>query len=118
MPPDIPPPGDTYANQRQDYLDRQSQQYGVIQHTNKWSRISLALRIALWLVLWGFFVEVEFGLVYFVLSMFYWIYFSLSTRSPGDQAPSAYSVFNPNCETISGTFTAEQFEKQLRHGRM
>ena len=28
---------------------------------------------------------------------------------------SAYSVFNPNCETIEGTFTAEQFERELLH---
>ena len=29
---------------------------------------------------------------------------------------SAYSVFNPNQERIDGTFTTEQFEKELRFG--
>ena len=28
---------------------------------------------------------------------------------------SAYSVFNPNCEQLEGTFTAEQFERELLH---
>ena len=31
---------------------------------------------------------------------------------------SAYSVFNENCEAIDGTFTAQQFEQNLRRGRM
>uniref|UniRef100_A0ACB8G6W5 Uncharacterized protein n=2 Tax=Sphaerodactylus townsendi TaxID=933632 RepID=A0ACB8G6W5_9SAUR len=31
------------------------------------------LKFLLWLVLLGLFVELEFGLPYFVLSMFYWI---------------------------------------------
>ena len=29
---------------------------------------------------------------------------------------SAYSVFNPNCESIDGTLTAQQFEREIRHG--
>ena len=28
---------------------------------------------------------------------------------------SAYSVFNPGCEAIDGTLTAQQFENELRH---
>ena len=43
---------------------------------------------------------------------------SMTIRAPGDNAPSAYSVFNDNCERLDGTFTAEQFEKQMRHGFM
>ncbi len=30
--------------------------------------------------------------------------------------PSAYSVFNKDCESIDGTLTAEQFERELRYG--
>ncbi|XP_020640752.3 SAYSvFN domain-containing protein 1 [Pogona vitticeps] len=72
------------------------------------------LKFLLWLVLLGLFVELEFGLVYFVLSMFYWIY--VGTRGPGERQTgekSAYSVFNPGCEAIEGTLTAEQFEREL-----
>lgn len=75
------------------------------------------LKFLLWLVLWGLFVELEFGLVYFVLSMFYWIY--VGTRGSGERQTgekSAYSVFNPGCEAIEGTLTAEQFERELQYG--
>ncbi|XP_053161161.1 SAYSvFN domain-containing protein 1 [Hemicordylus capensis] len=74
------------------------------------------LKFLLWLVLLGLFVELEFGLPYFVLSMFYWIY--IGTRGPGEKKNgerSAYSVFNPGCEAIQGTLTAEQFERELQY---
>ncbi|XP_066467719.1 SAYSvFN domain-containing protein 1 [Tiliqua scincoides] len=74
------------------------------------------LKFLLWLVLLGLFVELEFGLPYFVLSMFYWIY--VGTRSPSERKNgerSAYSVFNPGCEAIQGTLTAEQFERELQY---
>ncbi|XP_036907835.1 SAYSvFN domain-containing protein 1 [Sturnira hondurensis] len=73
------------------------------------------LKVLLWLVLLGLFVELEFGLAYFVLSLFYWMY--VGTRGPGEKKEgekSAYSVFNPGCEAIQGTLTAEQFERELQ----
>ena len=75
-----------------------------------------ALYILLWLLLWGFFISVEFGFVYFLLSAFAFIVLSLrgSRRKIGEL--SAYSVFNENCETIDGTLTADQFERELRYG--
>lgn len=75
-----------------------------------------ALYILLWLLLWGFFISVEFGFVYFLLSAFAFIVLSLrgSRRKIGQL--SAYSVFNENCESIEGTLTADQFERELRFG--
>ncbi|XP_005083639.1 SAYSvFN domain-containing protein 1 [Mesocricetus auratus] len=73
------------------------------------------LKVLLWLVLLGLFVELEFGLAYFVLSMFYWMY--VGTRGPEEKTAgekSAYSVFNPGCEAIQGTLTAEQLERELQ----
>lgn len=67
------------------------------------------------MVLLGLFVELEFGLAYFVLSMFYWMY--VGTRGPEEKKEgekSAYSVFNPGCEAIQGTLTAEQLERELQ----
>ncbi|KAM4041141.1 SAYSvFN domain-containing protein 1 [Anomaloglossus baeobatrachus] len=76
----------------------------------------LLVKVLLWLVLLGLFVELEFGLAYFMLSMFYWLY--EGTRRPGLRKrgeKSAYSVFNPGCEAIQGTLTAEQFERELQY---
>ncbi|XP_005389661.1 PREDICTED: SAYSvFN domain-containing protein 1 [Chinchilla lanigera] len=73
------------------------------------------LKVLLWLVLLGLFVELEFGLAYFVLSLFYWMY--VGTRGPGEKKEgekSAYSVFNPGCEAIQGSLTAEQLERELQ----
>ncbi|XP_048410508.2 SAYSvFN domain-containing protein 1 [Stegostoma tigrinum] len=74
------------------------------------------LKFLLWLVLLGLFIELEFGLAFFVLSMFYWIY--VGTRDPSKKKQgeiSAYSVFNPGCKAIEGSLTAEQFERELQY---
>ena len=75
-----------------------------------------ALYVILWLLLWGFFIEVEFGIVYLLFSAFAFIGLSLrgSRRRIGEL--SAYSVFNENCEAIEGTLTAAQFEREIRYG--
>ena len=76
-----------------------------------------ALKVILWLLLLGFFIKVEFGLVYVVSSGLVFIILSLrggKKRAPGEL--SAYSVFNKNCEAIEGTLSAEQFERELRYG--
>ena len=39
---------------------------------------------------------------------------NLGKRKAGEA--SAYSVFNENCEAIDGTLTAQQFEREIRHG--
>ncbi|XP_027021956.1 SAYSvFN domain-containing protein 1 [Tachysurus fulvidraco] len=72
------------------------------------------LKVLLWLVLLGLFTELDFGLPFFVLSLFYWLYEGLRSpvaRKPGEL--SAYSVFNPNCQPILGTLTAEQLEGEM-----
>ncbi|XP_053470675.1 SAYSvFN domain-containing protein 1 [Ictalurus furcatus] len=72
------------------------------------------LKVLLWLVLLGLFSELDFGLPFFLLSLFYWLYEGL--RSPVERRPgelSAYSVFNPDCQPILGTLTAEQLEGEM-----
>ncbi len=90
----------------------------VLQESNQkfcWWRF--LLKLVVWLFLWGFFISVEFGLVYFVCSCIVMLILSMrggKKRKAGTL--SAYSVFNKNFEVIDGTFTAEQFEKELRRG--
>ncbi|KAL7888599.1 hypothetical protein AOLI_G00035730 [Acnodon oligacanthus] len=77
------------------------------------------LKVLLWLVLLGLFSELEFGLPFFLLSLFYWIYEGLrspTARQPGEL--SAYSVFNPDCQPILGTLTAEQLEGEMGYRPM
>lgn len=74
----------------------------------------ILLKLLLWLVLLGLFVELEFGLPFFVISLFYWLYEGL--RSPAAREPgelSAYSVFNPDCQPLLGSLTAEQLEGEM-----
>ena len=77
---------------------------------------STVLKLLLWAILWGFFIEVGFGAVYLVSSLLFLMVVSLrgSRRKQGE--PSAYSVFNADCQPIQGTLSAEQFERELRYG--
>ena len=94
----------------------QQQQEETLVHPPRPTWFSRALKVLLWVVLWGFFIKIEFGVVYFVVSILFFLFHSLrgSKRKPSE--PSAYSVFNKNCEAIDGTLTAEQFERELRGG--
>ncbi|KAL6095769.1 uncharacterized protein ACO6RY_09622 [Pungitius sinensis] len=77
------------------------------------------LKVLLWLVLLGLFAELEFGLPFFVLSLFYWLYEGLrspAARQPGEM--SAYSVFNPDCQPLLGALTAEQLEGEMGYGHL
>ncbi|CAL8317200.1 unnamed protein product [Merluccius merluccius] len=72
------------------------------------------LKLLLWLVLLGLFAELDFGLPFFLVSLFYWMYVGL--RSPAARQPgelSAYSVFNPGCRPLLGAITAEQLEGEM-----
>ncbi|MBN3305727.1 SMDC1 protein, partial [Amia calva] len=66
------------------------------------------------MVLLALFSELQFGLPFFLLSLFYWLYEGL--RSPRERRPgelSAYSVFNPQCQALLGTLTAQQLEGEM-----
>uniref|UniRef100_A0AC35EZB3 SAYSvFN domain-containing protein n=1 Tax=Panagrolaimus sp. PS1159 TaxID=55785 RepID=A0AC35EZB3_9BILA len=53
----------------------------------------------------------QFGIVYFIFSLFIFLFLNLGSRKEGEL--SAYSVFNPNCERLLGSLTAEQFERDM-----
>lgn len=64
-----------------------------------------------WLMAQWYFSYIEFGLVFFVSSLFIFLFTNLGRRKSGEL--SAYSVFNPHCERLPGTLTAEHFETDL-----
>ena len=76
----------------------------------------LGLKFILWAILFKLSVEVEFGAVFVIFSLFYVILTNLRSGRRKPWEPSAYSVFNPGCEAIDGTLNAEQFEREIRHG--
>lgn len=84
---------------------------------NKGSRFKvIAVKLVIWLLTFALFIKFEFGAIFFLVSVMYFIYSNTRTGSKNTDEPSAYSVFNPDCQRITGTFTAEQFEQQLRFG--
>ncbi len=88
----------------------------IITEDQPWFSTQTILKIILWCLLWGVFIELGFGAVYFALSLLIILYRNTRTGPKRDGKLSAYSVFNANQERIDGTFTAEQFEKELRFG--
>lgn len=93
----------------------------VIPENKSWTLVDvtiLVVKLCMWLVGQLAFVHLGFGAVYFATSAFACIWLNLGTkrRRPGEM--SAYSVFNPGCQNIQGTLTADQFEAEIRHRRL
>ena len=82
--------------------------------TTSWSII--VLKVLIWLTLFGIFIRLEFGAVYFIFSLFYLIWTNLGRRRRRSNELSAYSVFNRNFVKLQGTFSAEDYDRQLRRG--
>jgi len=75
----------------------------------------ILIKFLLWLTLFVIFLRLEFGAIYFIVSLLYLMWYSLDRRRRRNEL-SAYSVFNPNFEKIQGTFSGEDYERQLRRG--
>ncbi|XP_063682622.1 uncharacterized protein LOC134817412 [Bolinopsis microptera] len=74
------------------------------------------LKLTLWVSLLLFFAHHEFGSVFFLVSIPVFVWQSMEEYKRGPRELSAYSVFNSNMERLDGTFTSEQWEKELRYG--
>ena len=80
--------------------------------------LNIFLKFLLWLIIFIIFIKLEFGLVFFIISMIIAIYLNTSSNSRKLKTKnnlSAYSVFNPNLERIGGTFSSEHVEKSIRN---
>lgn len=83
------------------------------------SWLSLAatlLKVLLWITLFAISVMYEFGAAFFLCTAIPIMYYNTSTRRRVQGEPSAYSVFNANCEAIEGTLTAEKLQKEMMFG--
>lgn len=77
----------------------------------KWSLYAI-----IWISLFAYFITLQFGAVFFAISVLVGIYFNTSTRPKKKGEISAYSVFNDNCQSIEGTLKAEELERQMLYG--
>jgi len=71
------------------------------------------LYFTLWLIGYLLFLEFGFGIVYLTSSIIGVVFCNLGTREKGTL--SAYSVFNPNFERLDGTFSSDDFERNVLH---
>lgn len=69
--------------------------------------------LALWITVYIIAIELQFGIVYLMLSGLVAIYFNTRTGPKKANEVSAYSVFNKDCQSIDGTLKAEQFEREM-----
>jgi len=76
----------------------------------------ILIKCLVWLTLFVIFVRIEFGVIYFIISLLYLIWSNLGSSRRRRNELSAYSVFNPNFEKLQGTFSAEDYDRQLRRG--
>ena len=59
------------------------------------------------------FMLLEFGTVFFILALFFMIYKNTSNGEKDGNTLSAYSVFNKGGESIDGTLSGEQLDKEF-----
>uniref|UniRef100_A0A1B6DY18 SAYSvFN domain-containing protein n=1 Tax=Clastoptera arizonana TaxID=38151 RepID=A0A1B6DY18_9HEMI len=104
-------PTSTEENDKEDSIDN-------IELCDSFSWSNFLLYASLWAILYSLAIYVEFGAVYFVISILFIIYYNTRTGPKERGELSAYSVFNQNCESIKGTLKAEQFEQELRYGAL
>ena len=71
------------------------------------------LYFVLWLLGYLFMLEFGFGIVYLTSSIIGAIFLNLGKRREGEM--SAYSVFNPGCKRLDGTFSSDDFERNVLH---
>ncbi|XP_014359993.2 SAYSvFN domain-containing protein 1 [Papilio machaon] len=77
----------------------------------KWS-----IYFIIWLTVYIIFLKLQFGAVYFVVSLLIGIYLNTRTGPKKEGEVSAYSVFNENCASIDGTLSADQIVRELTFG--
>ncbi|XP_045502593.1 uncharacterized protein LOC123699643 [Colias croceus] len=86
------------------------------QESWRYCMIKWTIYAIIWLTLFIYFLKLQFGAVFFVISVLIGICLNTSTKPKKRGEVSAYSVFNENCVSIDGTLKAEQFEKEIRYG--
>lgn len=72
----------------------------------------------IWLSFFIFFINLQFGAVYFGVTVLIGICLNTRTKPKKKGEVSAYSVFNEDCTSIDGTLKAEDLQRQLLYGSL
>lgn len=83
---------------------------------SKFKKVLYIIGFIVWATVYYIFIKLQFGIIYLIVSALFGMYFNTRTGPRQANEASAYSVFNRNCESIDGTLTAEQFEREIRFG--
>lgn len=78
--------------------------------------VTYAICFLFWLTVWVITIQLQFGVVFLLLSGIFGVYFNTRTGKKSKKEISAYSVFNKDCHSIDGTLKGEQFDKEIRYG--
>ena len=81
-------------------------------------RLIYLLNFLLWVTLFIIAIYFEFGAVYFIITALIFIWKNTKSGPKIKGEPSAYSVFNPNCEPIEGSINPKQFERELGYAAL
>lgn len=83
----------------------------------RYVRPTTLAKLVVWAILQVIFYRLEFGLVFFIASCFYWVWDSMSSSAATDgERVSAYSVFNRGVSALPGTLNANEFDNMMRGG--
>ncbi|XP_013135492.1 PREDICTED: uncharacterized protein LOC106100976 [Papilio polytes] len=88
----------------------------VTQESWKYCITKWTIYFIIWLTVYIIFLKLQFGAVYFVISLLIGIYLNTRTGPKKEGEVSAYSVFNENCASIDGTLSADQIVRELTFG--
>lgn len=69
-----------------------------------------------WILLYLYFLSLQFGAVFFGISLLIGICLNTRTKPKKKGEISAYSVFNKDCTSIDGTITAEKLQREMLYG--
>lgn len=102
---------DSYTVESDDQIDRKP-----IQCFDKRDWPILLLKVGIYVVGQILAIILEFGAVFFSISLLIFICTNLRNRKRRKGEMSAYSVFNPGCKPIEGTVNADQLQGQIALG--
>jgi hypothetical protein len=71
--------------------------------------------LIVWCIVYYYFILIQFGSLYFLVSVIIFIFCNLNENSKSSNSLSAYSVFNDNYQSIHGSLSREQLESELSH---